>query len=66
MGRKERFLWESGDFVIVENGKALNQPFKCQFCGITKEDGRRCPKAVDVRHPLPRPANPPRPTIGGS
>jgi len=36
--------------------------FRCQFCGSTDQDGRQCPKAAEVRHPEPRPANPSRPT----
>jgi hypothetical protein len=35
---------------------------RCQFCGSTAQDGRPCPKVAEVRHPLPRPAIPPRPT----
>jgi hypothetical protein len=43
-------------------GGGKRPTYRCQFCGSTEEDGRPCPKAAEVCHPLPRPASPSRPT----
>jgi len=50
--------WRHGE---TESG-GKRPTYCCQFCGSTEEDGRPCPKAAEVRHPLPMPATPPKPT----